>query len=142
MYLEFDLVSEIIFRPNTSRSNANTLIVTADRIARLLKTSGATQAIVLDISKAFYRVCHTGLLYKFRWCGVMEMCVIWLSHFVVVKDFEWFWSASHLLSVNAGIPHNFLSHTSLWMNERKLYKAVWETASFIYRLTKSIKAIF
>ena len=66
MYLEFDLVSEIIFRPNTSRSNANTLIVTADRIARLLKTSGATQVIVLDISKAFYRVCHTGLLYKFR----------------------------------------------------------------------------
>ena len=40
----------------TSHSTANLLTVIADRIAKLLKTSGATQDVVLDISRAFYRV--------------------------------------------------------------------------------------
>ena len=29
----------------------------------------------------------------------MKRCFILLSHFVVLKDFELFWGASHLLSV-------------------------------------------
>ena len=49
-----------------SRSTVNLSTVIADRIARVLKTAGATQAVVLDISKAFYRVWHTGLLNKFK----------------------------------------------------------------------------
>ena len=39
-----------------SRSTANLLTVIADSIARVLETSGTTQAVVLDISKAFYRL--------------------------------------------------------------------------------------
>ena len=36
--------------------------VASDRIDRVLNSSGATQAVALDISKAFDRVWHTGLL--------------------------------------------------------------------------------
>lgn len=43
-------------------STANLLTVIPDRIARVVKTSGATQAAVLDISKTFYVILHTGLL--------------------------------------------------------------------------------
>ena len=43
----------------TSHSTANLLTVTGDRIARVLKISGATQTVVLDISRAFYRVWNT-----------------------------------------------------------------------------------
>ena len=65
----------------------------------LHQTSRATQAAVLDISKTFSRVGHTGLLYKFRLYVVMKTCFILLGNFVVVTHFEFFWSTSHLLSV-------------------------------------------
>ena len=80
-----------------SRFTANLLIVIADRIARVLKTSGATQVVVLDISKAFCRVWDTGRLYKFKLYSIMEISFIFFSHIVVVKDFELFLSTSHLL---------------------------------------------
>ena len=38
----------------------------SDRIARAFNRSGATRAVALDISKAFDRVCHAGLLHKLR----------------------------------------------------------------------------
>ena len=74
----------------TTRSTANILTVIVDRIARVLKTSAATQAVVLDISKVFYSVGHTGLLYRFKLYGIVKRSFILLSHFVVVKDFELF----------------------------------------------------
>ena len=70
--------------------------VIANRIARVLKTSGATQTVVLNISKAFYRAWHAGPLNKFWLYGVMKklgyiaLSFILLSHFVVLKDFEFF----------------------------------------------------
>ena len=56
----------------TSRSTSNLLTVIADKIVKKLKASGATQAVVLDISKVFYRAWHDGILYKFRLCGFMK----------------------------------------------------------------------
>lgn len=51
----------------TSRSTANLVTVIANRIARVPKTSGATQIAVLNLSTVYYRVVHSGLLYKFRY---------------------------------------------------------------------------
>ena len=48
----------------SSRSTADLLTVVPDRISRDLIRSGATRAVVLDISKAFDRVWHAGLLHK------------------------------------------------------------------------------
>ena len=47
-----------------SRSTADLLTVVSDRIARAFNRSGATRAVALDISKAFDRVWHAGLLHK------------------------------------------------------------------------------
>ena len=60
------------------------LAVTGDRIASFLKTSGARQAVVLDILK------DTGFLWKFSIFGFMKKCFIFLIHFVVAKDYELF----------------------------------------------------
>ena len=47
-------------------SNADLLIVGSDRIAMAFNRSGATRAAALDISKAFDRVWHAGLLHRLR----------------------------------------------------------------------------
>ena len=41
-----------------------------ERIARAFNRSGATCAVALDISKAFDRVFHGGLLHKLRSYGI------------------------------------------------------------------------
>ena len=64
-----------------SLSNANLLRVIADKISRVLKTSGVTQDVLLDISKTFY---------KFKLFGLMKNYFILLRHFVVLKDFQLF----------------------------------------------------
>ena len=90
------IVRDVCF---TSRSTNNLLTFIADRIVKVPKDCGATQAVVLDISKASYRTCHTGLRYKFRLYGVMKRRFILLGYFLVVKGIEMFWSTSHLLSL-------------------------------------------
>ena len=50
------------FRP--PQLTADFLTVVPDRIARAFNRSELTQAIALDISKAFDRVGHAGLLHK------------------------------------------------------------------------------
>ena len=83
----------------------------------MLKTSCATQTVALNISNPFYRAWHAGPLCNFWLYGVTKslghllLCFILLSHFVEVKDFELFWSASLLLSVPLMLEYyqNFLS---------------------------------
>ena len=48
----------------SSRSTADLLTVVPDSVGRAFNRSGATQPVALDISKAFDRVWHAGLLHK------------------------------------------------------------------------------
>ena len=54
----------------SSRSTADLLSVVPDRIATAFNKSGATRAVALDISKAFDRVWHAGLLHKLKSYGI------------------------------------------------------------------------
>ena len=60
------LFSDFQYGFRTSRSTADLLTVVSDRIARVFNRSGATRAVALDISKAFDRVWHAGLLHKLK----------------------------------------------------------------------------
>ena len=60
------LFSDFQYGFRSSRSTADLLTVVFDRIARAFNRSGATPAVALDISKAFDRVWHAGLLYKLK----------------------------------------------------------------------------
>ena len=53
----------------SSRSTADLLTVVSDRIARAYNRSGGTRAVALNISKAFDRVWHAGLLHKHKFYG-------------------------------------------------------------------------
>ena len=54
----------------SSPSTADLLTVVSDRIARAFNRSGATQAVAHEISKAFARVWHAGLLHKLNTYGI------------------------------------------------------------------------
>ena len=62
--------------------------------------------ISLDISKAFYRVSHKGLLAKLRMFGLHQTLINWIGSFlshrsIAVRDDGFL---SNLQSINAGVP--------------------------------------
>ena len=90
----------------SSRSTADLLTVVSDRIARAFNRSGATRAVALDISKAFDRVWHAGLLHKLKSYGISGQIFGLISSFhrnrqlQVVLDGK----SSQEYPGNAGIP--------------------------------------
>ena len=92
------LLSDFQYGLRSSRSTADLLIVVSDKTARAFNRSGA-----LDISKAFHRVWHAGLLHKRRSCGISGQifCVISsiLSNKVVLDG-----KSSQEYPVNARVP--------------------------------------
>ena len=88
-----------------SRSTSYFTIV-FDGIARAFNRSGATQAVALDISKAFDRFWHAGLLHKRKSYGISGQIFGLISSFLsnrrlrVVLDGK----SSQEYPVNAGVP--------------------------------------
>ena len=60
------IFSDFQYDFRTSGSTADLFTVVSDSIARTFNKSGATPAVALDISKAFDRVWHVGLLHKLK----------------------------------------------------------------------------
>ena len=101
-----DLFPDFHYGFRSSRSTADLLTVVSDRIARAFNRSGATRAVVLDISKAFDRVWHAGLLQKLKSYGISGQIFGLISSFhrnrqlQVVLDGK----SSQEYPGNAGIP--------------------------------------
>ena len=99
------LFSDFQYGFRSSRSTADLLTVVSDRIARAFNKSGATPAVALDISKAFDRVCHAGLLHKLKSYGISGQIFGLISFFLsdrrlrVVLDQK----SSQEYLVNAGV---------------------------------------
>ena len=88
------------------RSTADLLTVVFDRIARAFNRSGATRAVALDISKAFNRVWHAGLLHKLKSYGISSQIFGLMSSFLSSRRF---WvvldgKSSQKYPINTGVP--------------------------------------
>ena len=83
------LFSDFEYGFRSSRSTADFLTVLSDRIATAFNRSGATRAVALDISKAFDRVWHAGLLRKLKSYGGQIFGLI--SSFLSNRRLRWFW---------------------------------------------------
>ena len=64
------LLSDCQYGCRSSQTTADLVTVVSDIIARAFNRSGATRAVTLDISKAFDRVWHAGLLHKLKSYGI------------------------------------------------------------------------
>ena len=100
------LFSDFQYGFRSSRSTADLLTVVSDRIAGTFNRSGATRAVALDISKAFDRVWHAGLLHKLKSYGISGQVFSLISSFLsnrrlrVVLDSK----SSQEYPVNDGVP--------------------------------------
>ena len=89
----------------------------SDRTARAFNRSGATRAVPLDISKAFDRVWHAGLLYKLRSCRFSGHIFGLISSFLsnrrlpVVLDGKF----SQEYPVNARVPQGSILRLTLFL---------------------------
>ena len=89
----------------------------SDRIARAFNRSRATRAVALDISKAFDRVWHAGLLHKRKSYGISGQIFGLISSFLsnrrlrVVLDGK----SSQEYSVNAGVPEGSILGPTLFL---------------------------
>ena len=101
----------------SSWSTSDILTVVYDRIARAYNRSGATQAVALDISKAFDRVWHAGLLHKRKSYGISGQIFGLISSFLsnrrlrVVLDGK----SSQEYPVNAGVPQGSILGPTLFL---------------------------
>ena len=89
----------------------------SDRIARAFNRSGAARAVALDISKAFDRVWHAGLLHKLKSYGISGQIFGLISSFLsnrwlrVVLDGQ----SSQEYPVNAGVPQGSILGPTLFL---------------------------
>ena len=101
----------------SSRSTAHLLTVVSDRITRAFNKFGATRAVVLDISEAFDRVWHAGLLQKLKSYGISGQIFCLISSFLsnrqlrVVLD----GNSSQEYPVNAGISQGSILGPALFL---------------------------
>ena len=111
------LFSDFQYGFRSSRSTADLLTVVSDRIARAFNRSGATRAVALDISKAFDRVWHAGLLHKLKSYGISGQIFGLISSVLsnrrlrVVLDGK----SSQVYPVNAGVPQGFILGPTLFL---------------------------
>ena len=100
------LFSNFQYGLRCSRSTADLLTVVSDRIARAFNRYGATRAVALDISNAFNRVWHAGLIHKLKSFGISGQIFGLISSFLsnwrlrVVLDGK----SSQEYLINAGVP--------------------------------------
>ena len=98
-------------------STADLLTVVSDRIAGAFNRSGHTWTVALDISKAFGRDWHAGLLYKLLSYRILGQIFGLISSFLSNR---WLWvvldgNSSQKYPVNAGVPQNSILRPTLFL---------------------------
>ena len=88
-----------------------------DTITRVFNSSGDTRVVALDISKAFNRVWHTGLLHKLKSYRISGQIFGLISSFLsnrqlqVVLD----WKSSQEYPVNVRVPQESILRPTLFL---------------------------
>ena len=89
-----------------ARSCETQLIAFIDDHTKEMQGGGQTDVIVMDVSKAFDKVPHNGLLYKLFKCGIDDITLQWLKSFLEKRRQSVVLEGEHLHSVpvTSGVP--------------------------------------
>ena len=89
----------------------------SDRIPRTFNSSGAIRAVPIDISKAFERVWHAGLLHKLRYYEISGQIFDLISSFLSYRQLRVVLDGkpSQEYSVNAGVPQGSILGPTLFL---------------------------
>ena len=79
---KWGLFSDFQYGSRSFWSTAGLLTVVSERIAKTFNRSGVNWAVALDISKAFDRVWHAGLLHKLKSYGISGQIFGFISSFL------------------------------------------------------------
>ena len=115
--MAFFLISSIVL------GLLNLLKVVSDRIARSFNRSNATRAVALDISKAFDRVWHAGLLQKPKSYGLTGQIYGLISSFLIIGRLRLEGSilgpTLFLLHIN-GLPEDVICNIAIYADDTTL----------------------
>ena len=112
-----NLFSDYQYGFRSGRSTADVLTVISECVYRVLDACGGTRAIAPDISKAFDKVRHAGLLHKLKAYGVSGPFLDIIKSFLsdrkirVVLDGQ----SSSSYSINAGVPQGSVLGPTLFL---------------------------
>ena len=112
-----DLLNDCQYGFRHSRSTGDLLSVITNHLNMALDRRGEARVVVLDISKAFDKVWHTGLLHKLHSYGVSGRMLAIISAFLsnrklkVVLEGQ----SSPTRSINSGVPQGSVLGPSLFL---------------------------
>ena len=117
-YLEgFNIISDHQYGFRKSRSTGDLLAYVTHLWNNAIEHFGESRAVALDISKAFDRVWHEGLLSKLRSYGMSGQFCSWLSSFLENRSLQvaidGFLSDS--FTINAGVPQGSILSPTLFL---------------------------
>ena len=112
-----DILSDFQYGFRSSRSTADLLTLASEKIARAFNRSGATPAVALDVSKAFVRVWHAGLLHKLKSRGISGQMFGLSSSFSSNRQLREVLDGKSLQEypVNTGVPQGSILGPTLFL---------------------------
>ena len=130
------------FRPGDS--TVNQLIFITHKIYEALEQGKEVRMVFLDISKAFDKVWHRGLLHKLEQLGVRDPLLKWLKSYltgrkqrVIIEG-----QASDWREVNAGVPQGYVLGPLLFLIYINDITTDLQSSSFFYADDTSLLDIF
>ena len=111
------LFSDFQYGFRSFRSTADLFTVVSDRIAKAFNKFGATRTVALDMSKAFDRIWHAGLLHKLKSYGISGQILGLISSFLSNRQFRVVLDgkSSQEYPVNAGVPQGSILGPTLFL---------------------------
>ena len=112
-----NLLSDVQYGFRSARSTADVLTVITDRISGALDKSCDARAIALDISKAFDKVWHKGLLHKISSYGISGRVFSVIKSFLTGRSMKVVVNgqSSGEHNINAGVPQGSVLGPTLFL---------------------------
>ena len=112
-----NLLSDVQYGFRSSRSTADVLTVLTHRISEAIAKGNHTRVIALDISKAFDKVWHKGLLHKLSSYGICGNLHAVIKSFLSGRSLKVVINgqSSEAHSINAGVPQGSILGPTLFL---------------------------